>query len=179
MARRGRSLRMLLGMALGLSMGVTVGCLQDEDFVGEYATELCGMVRDCGVELTLPNATEPLPATSMCEALIEAHYSTCASDCFFRRSKARRCLRRLRDNQCTGEDEPGTLDTVARDADIPGVCHDVFGECDGGFDQEDQCAAPTTTCSVTGRGGASSLSLPFLGLLLLGLRRRRLPVARS
>jgi MYXO-CTERM domain-containing protein len=160
---------MLLGAALGLGMGVTLGCMQDEDFVPEFAAEVCRMVRDCGRELRLPNETDPLPATAECEALVEAHYSACGDSCFFRRNKARRCLRRLRNNECS-VDDPATPQEEVGDESIPWVCDDVFSECEGGEDQAQQCAAPHG-CAVSGRSGAGAL--PLIGLLLLGTWRRR------
>jgi MYXO-CTERM domain-containing protein len=171
MAPRRRPLRTLLGAALGLSIGVTVGCLEDEDFVGEYAVEVCRMVRDCGRELTLPNADAPLPATAACESLIEAHYDSCGASCNFRRAKARRCLRRLRENECA-EDIVTTPEGDPADETIPWVCDDVFSECEGGEDQDQQCTAPRG-CSVGGRSGAGASVLWILGLLGLGATRRR------
>jgi hypothetical protein len=168
MAPRRRPLRTLLGAALGLSIGITAGCLEDEDFVAEYAVEVCRMVRDCGRELTLPNADAPLPANELCESMVEAHYASCGTSCNFRRNKARRCMRRLRENECaehiltTPEQEPA-------DEMIPLVCDEVFSECEGGEDQNQQCAAPRG-CSVADRSGASAL---LLGLFVLGWRRRR------
>ena len=173
MTPRRRPLRTLLGVALGLSIGVTVGCLEDEGFVGEYAVEVCRMVRDCGRELTLPGADEPLPADSFCESMVEAHYASCSASCNFRRSKARRCLRRLRENECA-EDVATTPEGEPADETIPLVCDAVFDECEGGEDQEIQCAAPRG-CSVAGRSGAGAGAgaLSLLGLLVLGWRRRR------
>lgn len=162
LGRLGRTMRrVLLGSALGLAAGVTVGCLQDEDFVAEYATEVCRMARDCGRELYLPGEEQPLPATEACESMIIAHYDTCRADCEFERAKARRCLRRLRNNECNTQDDS--------DEAIPLVCDAVFQPCSGGADQELDCGAPR--CSVGGSAGAGAL--PLLGLLLLGLRRRR------
>lgn len=168
MAPRRRPLRTLLGVALGLSIGITVGCLEDEDFVAEYAVEVCRMVRECGRELSLPNADEPLPASELCESMVQAHYDSCGGSCHFRRNKARRCLRRLRGNECKDgvlSDENGV-----EDESIPLVCSEVFSECEGGEDHDQQCAAPRG-CSVGDRSGTGALSL--LGLLALGWRRRR------
>lgn len=173
MAPRRRPLRTLLGAALGLSIGITVGCLEDEDFVGEYAVEVCRMVRDCGRELSLPDADEPLPATDACEAMVEAHYSSCGSSCNFRRNKARRCLRRLRGNECADGVITNEDGDVA-DESIPLVCSEVFSECEGGEDHDLQCAAPRG-CAVSGHpgAGAGAGALWLLGLVGLAARRRR------
>ena len=164
-----RTLRMLLGASLGLGLGMTLGCIEDEDFVSEYATEVCRLVRDCGRELRLPDQTDPLPATAACETLVEAHYSACGDSCNFRRGKARRCLRRLRNNECTSDD-PALEDEG--DEAIPLVCDDVFNQCEGGLDQEDQCISPHG-CTVSGRAGASAGLLWMLALVGLGARGRR------
>lgn len=174
MARRRWRLYGLLGSAF--AMGVTLGCLEDDDFVAEYATEVCRMVRDCGRELYLPvDPSEPaaqrvlLPATGECEMMIEAHYSTCRSDCQFHRGKARRCLRRIRENVCDTEN-PDPSDENPDD-DIALVCGQVFEECAGGPDQDEQCGRPSCSVGASSQAGASVLWM--LGLLGLGARGRR------
>lgn len=168
MQSRGRRLRVLLGTTLGLATGVTLGCLQGEDFVSEYAVEVCRMVRDCGTELHLPKQTEMLPATSECEAIVETHYYTCDEGCQLDRTNARRCLRRLRDNQC--DPETGTISgEVQGDEAIPWICRSVYEECNGGDAQRNQCSAPSN-CSVGGRPGDRALCMVVL--LVLGARRR-------
>ena len=165
--------RTLVGSALGLVTGSAIGCYlhDEEDFVVEYAVEVCRMVRDCGRSLHLPGETDTLPATSACEDLVEAHYSTCTSSCDYRPSKARRCLRRLRDNECgkvvTGG---GPNDEDKGDETIPLVCDDVFEQCEGGEDQAQLCNSPSG-CAVGGRPGEGSWLA--LGLLVLGLGARR------
>lgn len=166
-----RSQRRLQRVALGLAVGMFAGCLyQEEDFVAEYAVEVCRMVRDCGRELSLPGQSDPLPATAECEAVIEAHYSTCASSCEYRPPKARRCLRRLRNNECKGEvTTADPNDNEGGDELIPVVCSFVFEQCESP-EQEDHCAS-VNGCSVGGRPGEGSLLA--LGLLVLGLGARR------
>lgn len=158
-------------------MGVTLGCLQEDDFVDEYAVEVCRMVRDCGRALYLPDDPGDLdsdrvrlPATAECEPMIEAHYSVCRSDCRFNRAKARRCLRRIRENVCNPENGSDPSDEYPDD-DIALVCGQVFDDCAGGPDQDQQCGAPS--CSVGASSRASAGLLWMLALLGLGTRARR------
>ncbi|MCX4248074.1 hypothetical protein [Paraliomyxa miuraensis] len=166
----------VMGLAAGgLVAGVLAGCLyHEEDFVAEYAVEVCRMVRECGRELHLPGESELLPATSACEGMIEAHYSTCISGCNYRPAKARRCLRRLRDNECEGEVVTADPDDDHDgDETIPLVCDFVFNECEGGDDQEIQCMSPNG-CAVGERPGEGwLLGLGLLGLWWVGRRRAR------
>lgn len=175
MERRRWRLYGLLGSAL--AMGVTLGCLEDDDFVAEYATEVCRMVRDCGRELYLPDdpsdlTDEPqrLPATIECEGMMEDHYSVCQSDCQFHRGPARRCLRRLRENVCNPESSNDPSDENPDD-DIALVCGQVFEECAGGPDQDQQCGRPSCSVGASSQAGAGVLWM--LGLLGLGARGRR------
>lgn len=174
MARRRWRLYGLLGSAF--AMGATLGCLEDDDFVDEYAVEVCRMVRDCGRELYLPDdpadltdQRQLLPATAECEVMIEAHYSTCRADCQFHRGKARRCLRRIRENVC-GSTNPDPSDENPDD-DIALVCGQVFEECAGGPDQDEQCGRPSCSVGASSQAGAGMLWM--LGLLGLGARGRR------
>jgi hypothetical protein len=168
MPSRQRSLHALLGATLGLATGVTLSCEQG-DFVTEYAAEVCRMVRDCGIELHLPKQTETLPATSECEVVVETYYLACDAGCQLDRAKARRCLRRLRDNEC--DPETGTISgEVQRDEAIPQVCSEVYEVCNGGNNQETQCSAPSG-CSVGGRPGDDAVLM--LGFLVLGVGRHR------
>lgn len=158
------------GMGLGLTLGILVGCTVEEDFVAEYATEVCRMVRECGRDLHLPGESASLPSTSECESMIEAHYGTCISRCNFRSAKARRCLRRLRNNECHGEVMTADPDdNLHADEAIPVVCDFVFNEC-GGDDEDIQCMSPNN-CAVGERPGEGSLVA--LGLLVLGVSARR------
>lgn len=164
MATHTTLVRMLGGSALGLLVGTSVGCLfQEDEFVTEYAAEVCRLVRECGRELRLPGESEPLPSTSACEDRIEAHYASCTAGCDYIPRKARRCLRRLRDNECNNPS--GTVD----DETIPIVCNDVFRECQDD-EQAQMCRAPSGCSIGDPRGSGSVLAL---GLLVLGLGARR------
>lgn len=163
-----RLLRARWGSALGLGLGVLAGCLhQEEEFVAEYAAEVCRIVRDCGRELHLPGEDETLPNNAFCEGRVEAHYSTCASGCEYLPAKARRCLRRLRDRDC--DPNEGMLGDRSEDS-IPLVCDEVFEQCEGGEDQDSLCASPLG-CAVGGRPGEGWFLA--LGLVVLGLGARR------
>jgi len=143
---------MLVGSALGLATGITLGCLQEDDFVSEYAAEVCRMVRDCGRELHLPGSSDVLPATGDCEAIVRAHYSSCGSSCVFNRDKARRCLRRLRDNHCPAGDDGTATDGTG----TVGTGDDAVGDETAGDGTATDGTASDGTASDDGAGGLNS-----------------------
>lgn len=157
-------------MGLGLALGLAVGCLRKEDnFVEQYATELCDAVRDCGATLTLPGG-QALPVSSACEGVVEAHYLACGDRCEYQPRKARRCIRRLRRNSdCDDATVSGAGGEQEDEEFIPLVCDEVYTQCSG---DDDLCRAPT--CAVMGSGHREGLGWA-LGLFALGLvgRRRR------
>jgi hypothetical protein len=159
-------LRSLATLGFAAAMGASASCLQEDDFVDEFAVLVCRTVVQCGITVHLPGGGELPDTRTECEAAMIEHYSTCSEGCRMVRRKARRCLRRLEDNHCASAPQAND-----GDAGIPWVCDDVFRGCDPEVVEQRDCIAPT--CAVVPQRDA-----PLGGLALLGVglwvRRRRL-----
>jgi hypothetical protein len=157
-------LRLLARLGFAASLGGFASCLQEDDFVDDFAAQVCRLAVDCNTALTLPGESEPLPNDrAACESAVVEHYSVCSDGCEMSRRHARRCLRRIEDTSCP--DGSGT------DLVVPLACDLVFRSCDPDVVEQGHCVGPT--CSVVPQRDA-----PLGGLALLGVglwaRRRRL-----
>lgn len=161
---RARSLALL---ALGAAMGASASCLQEDDFVQQFAVSVCRTVVQCDLTLNLPGSGELPKTRSECEAAMIEHYSTCSDGCRLVRRKARRCLRRLEDNTC-----PSAPQANDGDAGIPWVCNAVFRGCDPDVVERGDCIAPTA-CAVSPQHDARTSALACVVVLLWARRRAR------
>lgn len=169
--RNGWMTRPLVGLLLGVVAGSAPGCsLREQDeFVGELASEVCRLQRTCGYALKLPGHEDLLPEDETCEAVVEAFYDSCGERCAYNVRKARRCIRRLEDDSCDMDSEIQTSAEPNETAELPTVCDAVFTGCEG----PDSCDAPHSgLCSVATRPEPGHAAWA-LGLLCLGVAARR------
>ena len=149
---------------LGLILGVLApgGCQPDDaaDFNAELAAIVCEINFRCPeIDLRADWGTVMFENIT-CRADVEDHFSQCPGVCEFRRSAARKCLRRL-ERVAEGCETPLSL----------GPCRRAYHEC-ATPEQESACTLHTCSARVDAPPSEGA-ALGVLALLGLVARRRR------